>query len=459
MRRFRTPSLLLFLATAAAGQEERAIDHFAGVGVRAMGMGGAFAALADDFTALYWNPAGLAQMRQREICVAFLRNARENRAVTGFGTGSESRATADVSNTRFGSLGFVYPVPVYQGSLVLAAGFNRVKDFDWALDYPLVPVIRDPAGAVGHDDSLAFEGSFRHEGELAITSVAGAIDVSPSVSLGVTLNLIRGQDDWTNESVTIDTEDFFNESRFTYREYFIDDYGTTWTATLGAMVRSPRDDPRLRLGATMATGPSHKVSYTWRTPPPPDDPAFSSVESDDGSVIETPSEDFKSSYRIALPLSFGLGVSGRPVSQLTLAASVHATEWTQTEYAGDDPFELRTDTSFEKQYRDVLRWHLGAEWQVPWAAVDLRAGYYADPLPFVGPRDPTEAPDPVTNLIRVLRDRRFYTLGAGVAVEEAVRLEAAYTRGRYEQAEGEGELELREDVDVNRAFLGVRYRF
>ena len=456
MRHFLTPLALLVLATAAAGQEERAIDNFAGVGVRAMGMGGAFAGLADDFTAVYWNPAGLAQMRQREISVAFLRNARQNRAVTGFGTPIESTSIADVSNTRFGSLGFVYPVPVYRGSLVLAAGFNRVKDFDWALDYPLVPVVRDAAGVV-LGDSLAYDDSFRHEGELAITSVAGAIDVSPSVSVGATLSLIGGEDEWTSEFVSIDTEDFFYESRFTEREVFVDDYGTTWTATLGAMMRTPRDDPRMRLGVTMATGSSHKVSYTWRAPP---QPHFSSVESDNGDLVETPSEEFESSYRISLPLSFGLGVSGRPVPQVTLAASVHATEWTQTEYTDEDPFELRTDTSFEDQYADVLRWHLGAEWQVPWAAVDLRAGYYSDPLPFVGPRDPTRAPDRVHNpLIRVLRDRRFYSLGAGVAVEEAVRIELAYTRGNYEQAEGENELELREDVDVNRVFMGVRYQF
>ena len=456
MNHLRTPLALLLLATAAAGQEERAIDNFAGVGVRAMGMGGAFAGLADDFTAVYWNPAGLAQMQQREVSVAFLRNARENRAVTGLGTATESRATADLSNTRFGSLGFVYPVPVYRGSLVLAAGFNRVKDFDWVLDYPPVPVVRDEAGAVV-GDSLAFDDSFRHEGELAITSVAGAIDVSPSVSVGLTLSLIGGDDESSSEFVSIDTEDFFYERRFTDREVFEDDYGTTWTATLGAMVRTPREDPRFRFGLTMSTGPSHKVDFTHRAPP---ETAFSSVELDNGEVTEAPSEDFASSYEIALPLSFGLGVSGRPVPQVTLAASVHATEWTQTEYTGKDPFELRTDTSFEDQYVDVLRWHLGAEWQVPWLALDLRAGYYADPLPFVGPRDPTAAPDEVNNpLVRVLRDRRFLTLGAGVSLEEAVRVEAAYTRGNYEQAEGVGELELREDVDVDRAFLGVRYLF
>jgi len=32
------------------------------VGSRAIGMGGAFVALANDASALYWNPAGLARM-------------------------------------------------------------------------------------------------------------------------------------------------------------------------------------------------------------------------------------------------------------------------------------------------------------------------------------------------------------------------------------------------------------
>ncbi|MBZ0199981.1 MAG: PorV/PorQ family protein [Ignavibacteriaceae bacterium] len=37
-----------------------------GVGPRAIGMGGAYTALADDINAMYWNPAGLAKMYSRE---------------------------------------------------------------------------------------------------------------------------------------------------------------------------------------------------------------------------------------------------------------------------------------------------------------------------------------------------------------------------------------------------------
>src|SRR4249920_227564 len=40
-----------------------------GVGARALGMGGAFLARADDATAATWNPAGLSYLRRPEVSV------------------------------------------------------------------------------------------------------------------------------------------------------------------------------------------------------------------------------------------------------------------------------------------------------------------------------------------------------------------------------------------------------
>src|SRR5687767_8190011 len=38
-----------------------------GLGARAIGMGGAFIGLADDWTAIYWNPAGLSRLKGTQI--------------------------------------------------------------------------------------------------------------------------------------------------------------------------------------------------------------------------------------------------------------------------------------------------------------------------------------------------------------------------------------------------------
>ena len=40
-----------------------------GAGPRALGMGGAFAGIADDVSASYWNPAGLSLLEHRELGV------------------------------------------------------------------------------------------------------------------------------------------------------------------------------------------------------------------------------------------------------------------------------------------------------------------------------------------------------------------------------------------------------
>ncbi len=52
--------IVFFLSSAMTARAEA---FFApGVGLRALGMGGAFVALADDLSAAYWNPAGLSQL-------------------------------------------------------------------------------------------------------------------------------------------------------------------------------------------------------------------------------------------------------------------------------------------------------------------------------------------------------------------------------------------------------------
>ena len=64
-------AFLVFLASAplfageSGGQPGAFLQY--GVGARALAMGGAFYAVADDATAAYWNPAGLAYLQRKEV--------------------------------------------------------------------------------------------------------------------------------------------------------------------------------------------------------------------------------------------------------------------------------------------------------------------------------------------------------------------------------------------------------
>ncbi len=426
-RWFLVIALSLLCVAGARAQEERAIGNFAGVGVRAMGMGGAFAGVADDFTAIYWNPAGLAQMSNREVRVSFLRNGRKTKS-----TLDGTPGLSDLSNTRFGTMGFVYPYPVYQGSFVLAVGFTRIKDYDWSLNLK------------GTDEGLAGDHNFQHEGELALAGVAAAIDVSPAISLGATLGLVSGEDQAVNEFNWTDPEDEFFERRFLARDTFADEYERSLYAVLGVMIRSSRKDPRYRLGATITTGAAQKIRYAFRGAS--SESGYSLVEFDDGTVEKFADDVFSDAYELSLPFEFGLAASAAPVPGLTLAGSLHFAEWSQSEYKVTDDAKLRANTSFADQYRDVARYHIGVEYQVPYVALDLRAGYYTDPIPFAYPP------------IRVTSDRSFITLGAGLLLDGVVQVDVAWIAGAFTQIEEVGGV-IVEEHDLKRLIFGVGYNF
>src|SRR6188508_2961803 len=87
--------LLLFAAPLHAQTVEPAPTILlleSGNGAAALGMGGAFTAVANDLSAVYWNPAGIAQLNGIQFYVDY-----------SFNLDSDEDLAAEVSTSRFDS--------------------------------------------------------------------------------------------------------------------------------------------------------------------------------------------------------------------------------------------------------------------------------------------------------------------------------------------------------------------
>ncbi len=93
----RTATLVLCAALALVPVAASANFIETEVGARAMGMGGAFVAVADDVTALHWNPAGLSSLERVEVfgmrtSVYGIDGVSEDAAIVGYGSGKYGAA-------------------------------------------------------------------------------------------------------------------------------------------------------------------------------------------------------------------------------------------------------------------------------------------------------------------------------------------------------------------------------
>ncbi len=64
----KLPVLLALIVTMSLGLYSNGINLNSN-GSKAIAMGGAFIGLADDYSAVFWNPAGLTQMTEKNLAI------------------------------------------------------------------------------------------------------------------------------------------------------------------------------------------------------------------------------------------------------------------------------------------------------------------------------------------------------------------------------------------------------
>ncbi|NUO82167.1 outer membrane protein transport protein [candidate division KSB1 bacterium] len=450
MKRIFCGAALLVLAgtfSTLQAQEEvfqRGIEF--GIGGRALGMGGAYLGVSDDYSAAYWNPAALTQIRRIEG-FATLSHAQRKDDIT-YGTyGAPDKA----SFTRFNSLGLAYPIPTYRGSLVFSLGYHRVRPYDsnfsfsWFNGTPL--------------DSLSQRWSELEEGSLNNWTFAMGTEVAPNLSLGLALNAWSGQNDYQFSFVEKDVLDLFYLNEFRHDDNLLSEY-SGWNFKLAAMYHP---SSLLRLGVTLGTPTTFKVKDSWQV-------SEETIEELDNGELDrtTYNDNGEFTYKIRSPFSLSAGGAVNFANML-VSGSAELNDWSQIRYTTEPPIEglskSEANDELVRNYRETLRLRLGAEFTIPLIDLQVRAGAFRDPSPLANM--PSDA------------DREFYTAGLGIFLDKQVRLDLAVVTGTWreykdplkdfgtnEDYDNDGKIDddrdvipVSEKIRLNQAYVTLAFRF
>jgi len=145
--------------------------------------------------------------------------------------------------------------------------------------------------------------------------------------------------------------------------------------------------------------------------------------------------DGTANYTLTRPFSFGFGLSGE-FNRLTLAGDLHYSDWSQLDIKYDDASLNNTpELQFiQDNLKETFGWNLGAEYLFPAQGINLRAGYFVDPLPI--------------DSRFIESQRKYLTLGVGLLIDRVMTLDLAYVYGGYK---------LR-DTDPGNSFAEYRTR-
>jgi long-subunit fatty acid transport protein len=389
-------------ATAATVIDVTSTPNPQGSGARAIGMGGAFIAVADDATAASWNPGGLVQLERPEISVVGQGSYRlENNHFKKY---PEPSGTQTSSQANLNYLSAAYPFTLLNHNMIVSLNYQHLYDFsrNWRMSF----------GTKGLPDDFQYHA----DGGLYAYGIAYAVQIIPQLSFGFTLNIWQDgiyRNGWETDSVstglikvatTYWAWEVNRKERYSFSG-FNANVGLLWNITdkltAGAVFKSPFTANLKR--ETTSESWSYPLGFRPAKP--------------NGQLSETRDEDLQ------MPMSYGLGLAYRFSDRFTVSADFYRTEWenfilTDSEGLKTSPISklplAKSDINATNQF------HLGAEYLFikPKYTIPVRGGFFYDPAPAQGGTD----------------DYFGFSLGSGIGIGRFV-FDVAY---QYRFARGVG---------------------
>jgi hypothetical protein len=347
-----------------------------GSGARALGMGGAFIAIADDATASSWNPAGLCVLERAEASLVFQPLAKSTTKYPDatfaidqrFGTTTAPARSVeleqdDAYNLPRDSRSFDFAsitVPLRLGSVKLVPQISYQRAVDMGLDYdyrsPYADTIaretRNAAGALTNTTTETGGGTYRGDGKIGggldVIGISTGIGFSSKLYLGLALNIwgngSNAQTNYhfertaTNQSVsgTTSTPGSSLQTSDQARTITEDFSGTNFQVGLLAKPKS-----WLSVGATYKSG--FEMDYEYRFDSSIRD-VFRSVSGTGAtqSTLETTTNQQSLTTRSGIvrwPASFGGGIAVMPKDTLTFSADATVIQWSKGRIVATSTFQ------------------------------------------------------------------------------------------------------------------------
>lgn len=308
-------------------------------GTKALTMGGAFIGLADDFSAAFWNPAGLTQLKQTTL--AFFGTDIIPYASYQFTyPGVFSIDTkAEVKHNLTGSVGFFKPL-----SEKVIVGIYGYTPSGLGVTWKGNELAALTGGVPREWDTYV--------GIITIAPVI-AFKFSDKFSLGASFNFNYG---------------FAQLKRPGVGQYSEDTNGTAIGATIGMLVK-----------------PSEKFSFglTYRTP-------LNVTLKGDATMTGAPALGLPATddaeRKASFPMWLGAGIAVKPTEKLTFTADAQYTNWKTMDTIpmvfANPGWKLFFEpaTQLELDWKDCLQLRFGVEYKTS-EKFAIRAGYYYDPNP------------------------------------------------------------------------------
>jgi long-chain fatty acid transport protein len=417
------------LVTSALMTQSALAGGFAlsGVGSKAIGMGGAFRGLANDWSAAYWNPAGLTQIEGSEInamLVAITPRPEYKPNIYNYGLdvgyrNGEVLYPNDKTNFVPDFSGFMKLEKVKGVTAGLAVFIPYGLGSEWDLFNP-----------VGMDLANSYPW-YDHKSKLSIIDIHPAVAkafMDGKLSLGVGISFQRGDVTLQKTYIKPSGIPLPHENLIINTE--IKGNGWGYGANFGLLYKLSE---KLQFGLSGRTGSTLKLSghanqelFTFNNNDLRDILLGEMRNATDSARIlflfapQNHTADPKAKTDLKTPADVGFGLAYMPSEKLTITGDLAYTRWSSLDSIliklnGADPSGLPAENSvIMLKWKNTLRYSLGARYQAA-KPLAVLLGYYLDPSP---------VPDETfTPLIPDMGDKNSFNIGA---VLNAASMEISY---------------------------------